>query len=66
MPTFEARDFKPRIDRVVPSEKIMDAHRYMESNEQVGKICGGVAASGAASGKPARLMRHCRCAHDEK
>ena len=28
----------PRIDRVFPFEKIVEAHRYMESNEQVGKI----------------------------
>jgi NADPH:quinone reductase-like Zn-dependent oxidoreductase len=34
----KAGDFKPRIDRVFPFEKIVDAHRYMESNEQIGKI----------------------------
>jgi NADPH:quinone reductase-like Zn-dependent oxidoreductase len=34
----EAGNFKPRIDRVFPFENIVDAHRYMESNEQVGKI----------------------------
>jgi NADPH:quinone reductase-like Zn-dependent oxidoreductase len=34
----EAGDFKPRIDRVFPFEQIVDAHRYMESNEQIGKI----------------------------
>ena len=28
----------PRIDRVFPFERIIDAHRYMESNEQIGKI----------------------------
>jgi len=34
----KAGDFKPRIDRVFPLAKIVDAHRYMESNEQIGKI----------------------------
>jgi NADPH:quinone reductase-like Zn-dependent oxidoreductase len=31
-------DFKPRIDRVFPFAQIVEAHRYMESNEQIGKI----------------------------
>jgi NADPH:quinone reductase-like Zn-dependent oxidoreductase len=30
--------FKPRIDRTFPLDKIVDAHRYMESNAQIGKI----------------------------
>src|ERR1700730_11153404 len=30
--------FKPRIDRVFPFAEIVEAHRYMESNEQIGKI----------------------------
>jgi NADPH:quinone reductase len=30
--------FIPRIDKVFPLDKIADAHRYMESNEQIGKI----------------------------
>jgi NADPH:quinone reductase-like Zn-dependent oxidoreductase len=30
--------FKPRVDRVFPFDKIVEAHRYMESNEQIGKI----------------------------
>jgi NADPH:quinone reductase-like Zn-dependent oxidoreductase len=34
----EAGDFKPRIDRGFPFAKIVEAHRYMESNEQIGKI----------------------------
>jgi NADPH:quinone reductase-like Zn-dependent oxidoreductase len=34
----EAGDFKPRIDRVFPFARIVEAHRYMESNEQIGKI----------------------------
>lgn len=33
-----AGHFKPRIDRVFPFEQIVEAHRYMESNEQIGKI----------------------------
>jgi NADPH:quinone reductase-like Zn-dependent oxidoreductase len=31
-------DFKPRIDRTFPLAQIVDAHRYMESNAQIGKI----------------------------
>jgi NADPH:quinone reductase len=34
----EAVEFKPRIDRVFPFAKIVEAHRYMESNQQIGKI----------------------------
>jgi NADPH:quinone reductase-like Zn-dependent oxidoreductase len=34
----EAGGFRPRIDRVFPFAKIVDAHRYLESNEQIGKI----------------------------
>jgi len=30
--------FKPRIDRVFPFHQIAEAHRYMESNQQIGKI----------------------------
>lgn len=30
--------FLPRIDKVFPLDKIVEAHRYMESNEQIGKI----------------------------
>ncbi len=33
-----AGDFKPRIDRVFPLAQIVEAHRYMESNQQIGKI----------------------------
>jgi NADPH:quinone reductase-like Zn-dependent oxidoreductase len=29
---------KPVIDRTFPLDSIADAHRYMESNQQVGKI----------------------------
>jgi NADPH:quinone reductase-like Zn-dependent oxidoreductase len=31
-------DFKPRIDKTFPLDKIVEAHRYMESNAQIGKI----------------------------
>ena len=34
----QAGSFKPRIDRVFPFAEIVEAHRYMESNEQIGKI----------------------------
>ena len=34
----EKGDFKPRIDRTFPFAQIVEAHRYMESNEQIGKI----------------------------
>jgi NADPH:quinone reductase-like Zn-dependent oxidoreductase len=33
-----AGDFKPRIDKTFPLAQIADAHRYMESNQQIGKI----------------------------
>ena len=35
---IEAGDFKPRIDRIFPLAQIVEAHRYMESNQQIGKI----------------------------
>ncbi|HEY6764876.1 MAG TPA: zinc-dependent alcohol dehydrogenase family protein, partial [Candidatus Sulfotelmatobacter sp.] len=35
---IEAGNFKPRIDRVFPFAQIVEAHQYMESNEQIGKI----------------------------
>ena len=31
-------DFKPRIDKTFPLAQIVEAHRYMESNQQIGKI----------------------------
>jgi NADPH:quinone reductase-like Zn-dependent oxidoreductase len=34
----EAGNFKPRMDRVFSFAEIVKAHRYMESNEQIGKI----------------------------
>lgn len=30
--------FKPRIDKTFPLAQIVEAHRYMESNAQIGKI----------------------------
>ncbi len=33
-----AGDFKPKIDTTFPLAEIVEAHRYMESNAQVGKI----------------------------
>ncbi|MGC1303904.1 MAG: zinc-dependent alcohol dehydrogenase family protein [Caulobacteraceae bacterium] len=35
---IEAGHFKPVIDRTFDFEDIVEAHRYMESNQQVGKI----------------------------
>jgi NADPH:quinone reductase-like Zn-dependent oxidoreductase len=31
-------DFKPRVDKTFPLPQIVEAHRYMESNQQIGKI----------------------------
>src|SRR5262249_40490051 len=33
-----AGNFKPRIDKTFPLDQIAEAHRYMESNQQIGKI----------------------------
>jgi len=33
-----AGNFRPRIDKTFPLEQIVEAHRYMESNLQIGKI----------------------------
>lgn len=30
--------FKPKVDKTFPLHQIVDAHRYMESNQQIGKI----------------------------
>jgi NADPH:quinone reductase-like Zn-dependent oxidoreductase len=35
---LQSGSFKPRIDRTFPFEQIVEAHRYMESNQQIGKI----------------------------
>ena len=33
-----AGDFRPRIDKTFPLSQIVEAHRYMEANAQIGKI----------------------------
>ena len=35
---WPAGALKPIVDRTFPLEEIVDAHRYMESNVQMGKI----------------------------
>ena len=35
---LESGALKPVIDRTFPLESIVEAHRYMESNQQKGKI----------------------------
>jgi len=30
--------FKPHVDRTFPFEQAADAYRYLESNQQVGKV----------------------------
>jgi NADPH:quinone reductase-like Zn-dependent oxidoreductase len=35
---LESGALKPIIDRTFPLESIVEAHRYMESNQQKGKI----------------------------
>lgn len=35
---LEAGSFTPRIDKIFPLDQIVAAHRYMESNAQIGKI----------------------------
>jgi NADPH:quinone reductase-like Zn-dependent oxidoreductase len=35
---LEKGDFKPRIAKKFPLSEIVEAHRYMESNEHIGKI----------------------------
>jgi NADPH:quinone reductase-like Zn-dependent oxidoreductase len=35
---LEKGDFKPRIAKTFPLSQIVEAHRYMESNAQIGKI----------------------------
>lgn len=35
---MKAKTLKPIISRTFPLAKIVDAHRYMESNQQRGKI----------------------------
>ena len=35
---LESGALKPIIDRIFPLDDVADAHRYMESNRQMGKI----------------------------
>jgi NADPH:quinone reductase-like Zn-dependent oxidoreductase len=35
---IQSDNFKPKIDHIFPLAQIVDAHKYMESNEQIGKI----------------------------
>jgi hypothetical protein len=35
---IESGKFSPRIDRIFTLSEIVDAHRYMEENQQIGKI----------------------------
>jgi NADPH:quinone reductase-like Zn-dependent oxidoreductase len=35
---IESGAFSPKIDKIFPLSRIVDAHRYMERNEQIGKI----------------------------
>jgi NADPH:quinone reductase-like Zn-dependent oxidoreductase len=38
LPGLASGAFKPRIAKTYPFESIVDAHRYLESNEQFGKV----------------------------
>jgi NADPH:quinone reductase-like Zn-dependent oxidoreductase len=38
LPLLQAGKIKPIIDSVFPWEKVQEAHRYMESNRNFGKI----------------------------
>jgi tumor protein p53-inducible protein 3 len=38
LPLFETESIKPIVDKVFPLEQIADAHDYMESNKNTGKI----------------------------
>jgi len=35
---LEEGKLKPKIDRTFPLAQVVDAHRYLESNQQVGKV----------------------------
>ena len=35
---IESGRFSPRIDRIFTLSEIVNAHRYMEENQQIGKI----------------------------
>ena len=38
LPDFEAGLLKPVVDRVFKMSQIVEAHQYMEKNENIGKI----------------------------
>jgi NADPH:quinone reductase-like Zn-dependent oxidoreductase len=38
LPGLASGAFKPPIAKTFPFERIVDAHRYLESNEQFGKV----------------------------
>ncbi|KAJ8315515.1 hypothetical protein KUTeg_007665 [Tegillarca granosa] len=38
LPLFTSGKVKPIVDKTFPLEKISDAHKYMESNQNIGKI----------------------------
>ncbi len=38
LPGLASGAFKPRIAKTFPFDRIVDAHRYLESNEQFGKV----------------------------
>ena len=44
-PLFEKGELKPVIDKVFPIHEVAAAHRYMESNQNIGKIVLNVAQS---------------------
>lgn len=43
-PALQSGKLKPRIAKVFPFEQMVDAHRYLESNQQLGKVVVNVSA----------------------
>jgi len=52
LPLFEEGRLQPVIDTRFPLERIAEAHRYMETNANVGKILIDVAAGSGEDGQP--------------